>query len=332
MSTSYDNFYSPAARMVDGVVELHINQSPFQPSAAVVHDVVASASDLRVYPDLNSVSLKAAIAAHHGVSPENILVAAGGDGVLDAVFRAFARSYVNLTDPTYGILYDLCRAYRATPVVSSWNNPFSEHTSDASLSCIVNPNSPDGRHVSPSELESVLSGKSGYVVIDEAYAPFSGGSIIPRLADHSKWMVVRSFSKAYALAGLRIGYLVAAPSVVSMIARLQLPYPVSSLALVGAEAALRDSDYLNHAVSTVCSERERLKKELSALGWDPGVSKGNFVYVRPPRGDASTWLNVFLEAGIAVRWFPEYDAERVRIAVSTASVNDSVVAVAAGAA
>ncbi|WP_423465305.1 pyridoxal phosphate-dependent aminotransferase [Promicromonospora sp. MS192] len=313
------------------MLSLHVNESPFDPAPGVQAALLSAVRGLREYPDPTAISLREALARHHDVDPSCILVGAGGDGILDAVFRTFSGpdQLVLLTDPTYGVLGDLCLHYGAPVITTAWPDVSVSSGLQASLICIVNPNSPTGEWVPPRELERLLPDGGAIVVVDEAYAPFAGESVIPLLSGHPRWVVVRSFSKAYALAGLRVGYMVASPEIVKEVQRAQLPYPVSSVALAAAEAALADSEYLTRLVEHVRVERRYLESSLSAIGWDPGRSEGNFVFARPRAGAAADWKRFFWDSGIAVRWFPDIDPERLRITVSTRESSDRVLNAAA---
>ena len=325
--------YLPGTALDEGMIGLHTNESPFEPSQRALDAIGEVLRGIRLYPDPSATSLRKALANHHGVGVENVLVGAGGDGVLDAIFRSQVHSgdVVALTDPTYIVLRQLCRIYGAEPVSAPWPQFSSMKSQGATLTCVVNPNSPSGEWVPPEQLEGLLPDADGLLVIDEAYAPFANDSMIPRLSAHPSWVVVRSFSKAYALAGLRIGYMIGAPDVVQEIALTQLPYPISSLALSAAEAALSDENHLARSVTHIRMERTRLSDSLASFGWDVGSSKGNFIWVKPPFGHAEVWRQRFWDNGVAVRMFPSIDRERLRIAISSAANSDAVIAIVAAA-
>lgn len=324
--------YIPGEAVSAETLGLHTNELPFEPPPSVHDAIVEASGSIRRYPDPQALQLRVALAEYHHVNPENILVGAGGDGLLDALFRARVRSgdLVQLTDPTYIVLRQLCRVYGAEVRTVSWPAFPLLNTAAAALTFVVNPNSPTGLWTPPAQLASELPEVSGLLVIDEAYAPFTSQSMIPALVGHPNWVVVRSFSKAYALAGLRIGYMIAEPEVVENVAQSQLPYPTSSVALAAARAALQEEDHLERVIAHVTHERARLASAFTDYGWDPGASQGNFLWVRPPLGDAESWREWFLSQGVAVRWFPQIDRERLRVTISTRRNNEMVASLIAG--
>ncbi len=307
--------YQAGKHFSDGVARLHINESPRVPPRGAIEAATAALEDAPRYPDPEGSSLRERIAEFHGVSVDSVVVGAGGDGLLDAAFRAFGRGAVALTRPTYGVLNDLAHQHASSVETVDWaaRPAFKDHA--VSLYCVVNPNSPTGTWLPPDELASLLPDDGPVVVIDEAYAPFVEQSMIPLLDDHPRWLVVRSFSKIYSLASLRIGYAVGAFDLVDRVRAFEGPYPVTGVALAAAEAALQDSQYLAEAVAQNREIRGRLSVFLAESGWDPGMSRGNFLFARPPRGDARTWHDALLSDGVAVRLFPHDDVERLRISV-----------------
>jgi histidinol-phosphate aminotransferase len=312
--------YVPGETADTDWVCLNTNESPLPPSPAVVAAIAAAAADVRRYPHPRAEPLRGAIAAHHGVTAEQVLVGAGADGVLTACFRAFCEpgSRVAVEDPTYPVLHDLASHFSV--VVSAAPDD------DAIVTFVVNPSVPTGRWREPADLRAGLADRRGVVVIDEVYAPFAPASMLPCLADHPNWLVVRSFSKAYALAGLRVGYAVGAPDLIAALATAQDPYPVSHLAIAGGVAALADDDAHRAVVAMVRRERSRLSQALAGLGWDAPPSEGNFVFARPPDGDVDGVVDRLREHRILVRRFPSIDTERVRITVGSQQDNDRLLA------
>lgn len=299
----------------DGVARLHINESPWRPPRGAVEAGLAALTDARRYPDPDAAGLRRRIADLHEVGVEHVVVGAGGDGLLDAVFRAYARGTVGLTRPTYGVLQDLAALYSVDVATVPWGPGMDLGVPHAALTCVVNPNSPTGEWLPPDVLACLLPRDGRVVVVDEAYAPYTGASVVPLLEDSMPWLVVRSFSKVYSLASMRIGYAVGHPDVVARVRAVQGPYPVSGVALAAAEAALEDEGYLAEVVERNRRVGARLGDFLAAHGWDPGTSQGNFLYVRPPGGEAERWRTALLEKGVAVRLFPQDDPERLRISL-----------------
>ena len=147
---------------------------------------------------------------------------------------------------------------------------------------LCNPNSPTGSWVPPLAVERLLGQVDLVVVIDEAYCDFAPEFCVPLLAHHDNWLVVRTFAKSHALAGLRVGYALGHPDLIDDLSAVVESYPVDRLALAAAEAALADREHHRCIVAMVIEERERLATALRGAGWEVGVSQANFVLGRPP--------------------------------------------------
>jgi histidinol-phosphate aminotransferase len=310
----------------EGAIRLNTNELPYPPSVRVRQAIDRAGEAINGYPHPAGEPLRSQLARHHGLSPENILVGAGADGLLDTVFRAFlsAGDVVGLTRPAYPVMPVLCAVYAVRTVVGDWPVREPYDAGDAVVSFVANPNSPTGQWLSPPEFEDRFGSVAGLLVIDEAYAPFTGHSMVDVLGRHPNWIVVRTFSKGYALAGLRVGYAVAAPELVDEMAGAQLPYPVSTVALRAAGAALADDEHNRSTLQLVLAERERLVAGLTGHGWHCPASQANFVYARPPSGDAATVHRELARRHVLVRYFPAIDETRVRISVGTAAETDSL--------
>ena len=281
--------YTPGEQPRDeGWLKLNTNESPLPPSPAVAGAVAEAAAGLERYPDPFGEPLRSALARHHGVAPDQVFVANGADQVLDCCYRAFAApgDPVVHGTPTYSLFPVLARVFSAAdvalPLDPDGGIPRDVATTPAPLRFVVNPNSPTGRWIPPAVLEEQLTGATGIVAIDEAYCDFAVESCVPVLPRHPSWIVVRTFSKGYALAGLRVGYALGAAEVIADLLAVKDSYPVDRCALAGALAALVDQAHHRRIVETVRSQRERLSGDLRAMGWDVLPSGANFVFARPP--------------------------------------------------
>lgn len=327
--------YSPGEQPDnDGWLKLNTNEAPLQPSPAVVPAVAAAAKELRRYPDPYGEPLRSALALHHGVEPAQVFVANGADQVLDCCYRAFAEpgDAVVHGRPTYSLLPVLARVFSlrdvALPLASDGTLPPELATTPAPLRVVVNPNSPTGVWITPEALERQLTGADGVVVIDEAYCDFAPASVVPLLPRHPSWLVVRTFSKGYALAGLRVGYAVGAAEVIADLLAVKDSYPVDWCAIAGAAAALDDAEHHRRLVETVRTQRARLTDALRAAGWDVLPSETNFVFARPPVPlHASAVAAGLRERRILVRHFSQPGVDdRLRITVGDAAAIDRLLA------
>jgi histidinol-phosphate aminotransferase len=322
--------YVPGEQPPDGErwIKLNTNESPLPPAPGVAAAVAGAVEALRRYPDPRGEPLRSAIAAHHGVSRDQVVLGNGADQVLEACFRAFAEpgDTVVLTRPTYSLLPMLAQlgAVRVESVdlVDGETLPEALATTPGALRVLCNPNSPTGSWVPPSTLEGCLGGSAGPVVIDEAYCDFAPASCIPLLGAHPDWLVVRTFAKSHALAGLRVGYAVGHPELIADLFSVLESYPVDRLALAAAAAALADPGHHRRIVDQVRAERDQLSRSLRRAGWDVGASQANFVLARPPGGDAAGVAAELREERILVRHFRDgLHDDRLRISVGTPEEN-----------
>jgi histidinol-phosphate aminotransferase len=312
----------------DGWLKLNTNEAPLGPSSAVAPAVAAAAALLHRYPDPFGEPLRSALARHHGVGPEAVFVANGADQVIDCLFRAYCEPGDRAVwpVPTYSLFPVLARLFAVEPVElpldADLGLPATLGTAEGRLRFVVNPNAPTGVWTAPDALEELLAPAAGVVAIDEAYCDFAPASCIPLLGRHPRWVVVRTFSKSYALAGLRVGYAIGHPELIADLNAVKDSYPVDRCAIAGAAAALADQDHHRCLVEGVRSERERLSRRLTAAGWRLTRSEANFVFARPPGGDAAGVLRRLREQRILVRHFQGEHADRLRITVGTPEEND----------
>ena len=317
---------------------LSSNESPFPPVRAVRDAVSAAAASVNRYPPLQPQELIDRLAHRYGVAPEQALVGGGSLAVLEQLVRTFA-------GPGDEVIYGW-RSYEAYPIVVGGAGARAvevtladgrldleamlERITDATRIIIIcNPNNPTGAVVAADELDSFLARVPGrcLVVLDEAYREFvTDGSTRDGLelaALYANVAVLRTFSKAYGLAGLRVGYAIAAPGVVDAATRIGLPFAVSATALAGACAALDAHAEVTEQVVRIVLERERLRRILECARLPVQPSAANFLWL--PLGDESVaFTERCARGGVAVRCFP---GEGVRISVGTPESTDALAAI-----
>jgi histidinol-phosphate aminotransferase len=326
--------YIPGEQPRDGApwVKLNTNESPLRPSPRVAAAVSAAAAELNRYPNPQAEPLRSALAAHHGVEPAQVVVGNGADALINDCLRAFCEpgETVLLTDPTYSLLAVAAQLHGVHTDVLALDRdgrlPAAFATADAPLRIVVNPNTPTGTWREPDQLARDLDQVVGVVVVDEAYADFAPRSCVPVLAAHPSWIVLRTFSKSYALAGLRVGYAVGAAALIADLAAVGESYPVDRCAVAGALAALEDTEHHRRLVAEVIAERGRLSAALGGMGWSLTPSQANFVSAVPPAGTAAEAAARLRERGVLVRCFTAGERGRVRITVGTAAENDALLA------
>ena len=318
--------YTPGEQPPDGEdwVKLNTNESPLPPSPKVIDAIKAAASDsLRLYPSPTAAPARAAIARHFDLDPAQVAVGNGADELIELCFRAFAGAgdAVAYPTPTYPLLDPLCRIHEAVPSTHPTED-FSElppglGVDPSPLKFIVNPNSPTGALFGASAVEAVVAASSGVVVIDEAYVDFAPHSCLPLLDRHENVLLLRTFSKAYGLAGLRIGFALGPQSMIESLDAVKQSYNVDRLAIAAAAAAIEDESHHRRLVGEVVKNRGALASELAGIGFELVPSAANFVFGRPPR-PAADIVSALRERRILVR---HYDREPIagwmRITIGT---------------
>ncbi len=320
--------YVPGEQPPDGEgwVKLNTNESPLPPSPRVIEAVKAAADDsLRLYPSPTAAPARQAIAAHFGLDAAQVTLGNGGDELIEMSLRAFAGAgdSVAYPTPTYPLLEPLCRLHEAVPSPHPTNEMFTWSTElmedPAPLKFLVNPNSPTGTWHGAVSVEHAVYRSKGVVVLDEAYVDFAFESQVGLLAKHDNLVILRTMSKSYALAGMRIGFALASPELIADLDAVKDSYNMDRLAIVAATAAIEDDDHHRKIVDHVVAERRWLEMQLHELGFQHSPSEANFVFVKPPTGTAAAALaDALRERRILVR---HYDRDPIagwfRITVGT---------------
>ena len=279
------------------------------------------------YPELYADRLREAAAGRFGVSPDQVTTGCGSDDVLDSVWRAVAecRGTVAWPGPTFSMVEPFTRMNGREPVEVPWAEAFDDPArllaGDPVMVYVCRPNNPTGHATAAEWVEALLAavGDDGpVVVLDEAYADFGGETLIPLAVEHPRALVVRTLSKAYGLAGARVGLGFGHESLVLEVEKSRGPYKVSRLAEAAACAALDDADgWVERTVAECVANRGRLAAALVARGWAPMLSSANFLFV-PVRSRSARDLSDRLRAeGVAVRPFAAQSGlgEGIRVTV-----------------
>jgi histidinol-phosphate aminotransferase len=327
--------YVPGEQPPDGEgwIKLNTNESPLPPSPKVLEAIKEAATDaLRLYPSPTAAPARRAIARRFGVDPSQVVVGNGGDELIEMCFRAFAGAgdRVAYPTPTYPLLEPLCRVHEAVASVHPTEEfselPPSLAADPAPLKFIVNPNSPTGALFPAPEVEAVVAASPGVVVIDEAYVDFAPQSGLDLLNRFENVLLLRTFSKSYGLAGMRIGFALGQRDVVEALKSVKDSYNVDRLAIVAAVAAIDDDAHHRKLVAEVVRNRGELATALADMGFGVVPSAANFVFVRPPKPAAEVVL-ALRERKILVR---HYDREPIagwiRITVGTRDQHKALLA------
>ncbi|GAA2708958.1 MULTISPECIES: histidinol-phosphate transaminase [Streptomyces] len=326
----------PAAAGGPVAYKLSSNENPYPPLPGVLESALQAAASLNRYPDMACAGLMAELAERFDVPLSHLATGTGSVGVAQQLVQATA-------GPGDEVLY-AWRSFEAYPIITQVSGatpvqvPLTEgavHDLDAMLAAITertrlifvcNPNNPTGTVVRRAELESFLDRVPSdvLIVLDEAYREFIRDEEVPDgidlYRDRPNVCVLRTFSKAYGLAGMRIGFAVAHEPVAAALRKTAVPFGVSQMAQDAAVASLRSEDALRERVDALVAERTRVAEGLAGQGWTVPESQANFVWL--PLGErAADFAAACERAGVVVRPFP---GEGVRVTIGETEANDLV--------
>lgn len=318
----------PATNAVEWV-KLNTNENPYPPSPRVLAALHAAVTEsLRLYPDPESHGLKHALARHFKLEPTQVFVGNGSDEVLAHVFLGLLKhdwpilfpdvSYSFY--PVYSQLYGI--DYQTVPVAADFSLDLALYQRPNGGIIFPNPNAPTGQLVAIAALKQLLEKNTeSVVVVDEAYIDFGGESAVPLIAQYPQLLVVQTFSKSRALAGLRVGYALGQAHLIEALQRVKNSfnsYPLDRLAQAGAVAALEDTLYFEQTRYRIIQSREQVVAALQAMGFQGGVSYANFIFVTHPQYPAALLFQQLRERGIMVRYFKQPRIDNyLRITIGT---------------
>ncbi|RZU98120.1 histidinol-phosphate transaminase [Spiribacter vilamensis] len=335
--------YAPGEQPADtGVIKLNTNENPWPPSPHVVDALAAvGAESLRRYPSPSAAAFLGEAAALHGVSAEQLVATNGGDELLRLAITTFVPPGrpIAIAEPSYS-LYPVLAAIHDSPVHritldDDWSLPggFAEELNDANvpLTLLVNPHAPSGRLLDAATIATFASALKGVLLVDEAYVDFAdpGHDVVSLIANHDNLMILRTLSKGYSLAGLRLGYGIGPADLIRPIAaKTRDSYSVDAVADRLGAAALADQETARASWIAVRRERQRLTETLRDRGFEVPDSEANFCLARVPAdapASAAT-LHAGLKAdGILVRHFDTPRLrDHLRISVGTPEQNDAL--------
>ncbi|XDD48220.1 histidinol-phosphate transaminase [Leptospira sp. WS39.C2] len=333
--------YTPGEQpgLSTSTIKLNTNENPYPPSPKIkkaLEDVIEKGL-LRKYPNYHSRKLQELIAKDYDLDPNQILVTNGSDEALRLLFQTFVGpgDVVVAPDPTYSYYPVLTEQmmvgarYKAIPVLA--NLHFDIETlckTEGKLLCFAHPNAPTGIEEPKQNLLKLVRSFPGFVLSDEAYIDFTdeGASLIPEIKTNPNLLVSRTFSKSYALAGLRVGYLIGSLETIDWVRKMKDSYNVGILDQVIAETSYTDKEYFLEKRKLVIAERSRLKTNLESLGFTIPESSTNFLFCKPKPGVFPEQLYLSLkDKNILIRYF-SYGIckDYIRITIGTKEENDLV--------
>lgn len=315
-----------------GFVKLNTNENPYPPSPRVRAAIAACAGDeVRLYPDPMANALRDAAARRYDLPRDCIVAGNGSDELLAIVMRACldpgdAVAYPYPTYSLYDTLVEIAGARVArVPWAAGWALPPALATTDARVTIVCNPNAPSGTVVAVEELAALARRLSGLLVIDEAYVDFAADSALRLVRQHDNVVVLRTLSKSFSLAGLRVGLGFAQAPVIAELCKVKDSYNLSRVSIAAGAAALEDDGAMRAHVTRVAATRARLAAALRGLGYEVPDSQANFVLARRPGVDQRPVLEALKQRRILVRWFdtPEL-RDALRISVGTDAEIDAL--------
>jgi histidinol-phosphate aminotransferase len=313
---------------LDVDTRLNTNECPYPLPDGFADDLAKAVRDLSLnrYPDREAAALRVGLADAADHPFEGTWAANGSNEILLQLLQAYGGPgrRVVVFEPTYALHSRLAWVTRSDVVAVRLEPPWrieARHVAEAwaaspSVAFVCSPNNPTGNVQAEETIRELVARRPTLVVVDEAYIEFGGGSVASLVRRHPNLVVVRTLSKAFALAGARIGYCLASRDVVDDLRRVRLPYHLSSLNQAAGLVALAHSDEAVRILDAVREQRERILATLPSMGVGAFPSSANFVLFRPPRHAREVWRGL-LDRGVLVRDFTDLVPECLRVTAGT---------------
>jgi len=297
----------------DGFIKLNTNENPYPPSPKVYAALRKAINpSLRLYPEPRSDSLRMAAGAVYGVKPENIIAGNGSDEILSMLLRSFIgpAGRVAFPVPTYSLYDTLVEIQDGVSVRVNYPAEFSLPEAlagqDAALTFLCNPNAPSGTLVSLAEIAKLAGGVAGILVVDEAYVDFAASAVassIPLIRQFPNLVVMRTFSKSFSLAGMRVGLAFASEEIIAGMMKVKDSYNLNRLSLIAAMAALSDMAWMKRNAERIRRSRKKLSAMLTRMGYQVSPSHANFILARKPGQNLQPIYEELKRRKILVRYF-----------------------------
>ncbi len=322
---------------IPNLIKLNTNESPYGPSPKVFEAIHQAADNtLRLYPDPQAQDLKQTLADYTGLPANHIFVGNGSDEVLAIAFQALLKQQQPLLFPdiSYSFYPVYCQMYQVAfekiPLDAQFKIRLEDYQRPNGGIIFPNPNAPTGIALPLSEIRQLLDNNPDSVVlVDEAYVDFGTESAVALVKDYPNLLVTQTFSKSWALAGLRVGFAVGQPELIEALIRVKdsfNSYPLDRLALAGAIAAVKDQDYFKATCNKIIASRNSLTQQLTQLGFEVLPSSANFVFVRHLQHDGAKLAQQLREKALLVRHFNQPRINQfLRITLGTEEQNQLLV-------
>lgn len=320
-------YYNPK---LHGEIRLDTNTNVLGSNPAATKYLAEHAWDLNMYPNTYSDNLRTALAELYGLEQSNFIAGNGSDELLDITFKTFTNWKDNSVVPVPSYtLYDYfvkLNGGRAIEVdlTDDYQLDVDEMVKqDAKIAIMPSPNNPTGNCFRTKDIEEILSRFNGIVVVDEAYTEYADDSFIRRVDEFDNLVVLRTFSKAYAMAALRVGYAATNKKLAEMMMCIKIPYSLNAVSEGAAIAAIKDQEFIRKSVQMVREQRPKLDAGMRKLGFETYRSDSNFILAKSPI-DHKVLVDGLKERGILIR---DFGAKRrtencVRPTVGTEELNN----------
>lgn len=333
-----------AVKLPEQTEDFSVNTNPFGPPESVI-SLLASGLDEAVsaYPDPLGTALKRAVAVANGLQPENVLLGNGAAELIFLLAAHFRGKRVGIIEPAFSEYREACEAYECEVESIVMPAPWELRLEAilpvlpaVDLIFLCSPNNPTGISYSRDTIVELLQAAGEhdlYLIVDQAFYDFclEDVELQSLLPVHPRLILLRSLTKMYAIAGLRLGYLLAEPELVQAIARRQPPWSVNGFAQIAGMQALKEQSYVKQTVAMIAAERERISKELERLSFVVSSSTVNFYLLSEQKKQDMKELLLFLaEKGFVARHtynFNGLDGRYIRLAVKRPEANDRLLAV-----
>lgn len=328
----FKRYYSPD---IKGEMRLDTNTNVLGSNPAAAKFLSEQKLDLNDYPSTYSDGLRTALGNLYNLDKENFVVGSGSDEMLDVSFKTFTEwgDDCLVPYPSYSLYDYFAQMNGGKVILSELTDDFQPDVDDivsskAKIVILSSPNNPTGNSFDQKAIEEILTKFNGMVIVDEAYGEYSGNSMIPRINEFDNLIVLRTFSKAYAMAALRVGYAITNLDLADMMNSVKIPYSLNSISEGAAIAAVNDQEFVTRSKNMVLAERPKLSKMLTDLGFLPYPSDSNFILAKCPV-DHSVVVQRLKDNGILIRDFGNKRRMEncVRFTVGTEEMNNKVIEV-----
>lgn len=304
--------YTPGEQPKDGIyIKLNTNENPYPPSPKVLTAIKEAVNEsLRLYPDPIATAARIKIAEILNTKPERVMAGNGSDDLLSIIVRSFAGpgDRIVFPYPSYMLYKTLAELQDgiacAIDFTEDYSLPKDFIVEGAKVTFLANPNSPSGTMISPKEISKIASKIDGVLVVDEAYADFANDHCLSLVEQHDNILILRTLSKSYSLAGIRLGFCIAQEPLIQGMMKVKDSYNVDRLSIAAVVAALDDQKSMKSHVEKIKETRHYLTKSLHDMGFFVYPSQTNFVLARCMKGvSAYTLYQTLKSRKILVRYF-----------------------------